>query len=68
MRAQDRMMEKKWGIFNHFLYNSEKGYPRNNDASESDILKMAEEWNEQVDSFDVEKLAKPCTKSVAVII
>ncbi len=58
MNAQDRMMEKKWGIFNHFLYASQKGYPRNNDASESDILKMAEEWNEQVDSFDADKLAE----------
>lgn len=58
MNAQDRMMEKKWGIFNHFLYSSEKGYPRNNDATEAEIQKMAEEWNEQVDSFDTEKLAK----------
>ena len=26
MNAQDRMMNKKWGIFNHYLYYSEKGY------------------------------------------
>lgn len=58
MNAQDRMMQKKWGIFNHFLYGSEKGYRdfRGGDAEEMRL--MAEEWNEQVESFDVEKLAK----------
>ena len=26
MKNQDRMMAGKWGIFNHYLYYSEKGY------------------------------------------
>ena len=50
MNSQDRMMNKKWGIFNHYLYGSRKG------ATTSD--EMAEEWNEQVNSFDTERLAK----------
>lgn len=49
MNAQDRMMSKKWGIFNHYLYGSAKGA--------TTIEEMAEEWNSFVDSFDTEKLA-----------
>ncbi|MBO4407436.1 MAG: alpha-L-fucosidase [Clostridia bacterium] len=61
MNAQDRMMQKKWGIFNHYLYYSEKGYHfGHEDPAEENaaILRMAEEWNEQIDSFDTEKLAR----------
>jgi len=61
MNPQDRMMQRKWGIFNHFLYGSEKGYHEelaHGADEESVILKMAREWNEQVDSFDTEKLAE----------
>ena len=58
MNAQDRMMSKKWGIFNHYLYYSEKGYPDINADEETNILNMAKEWNDQVNSFDVENLAK----------
>ncbi len=50
MNAQDRMMNHKWGIFNHYLYGTEKGA--------STLDEMAEEWNEQVNSFDTERLAK----------
>lgn len=49
-------MEKKWGIFNHYLYYSEKGY-RYDTEDADEVRRMAAEWNEQVDSFDVEKLA-----------
>lgn len=58
MTAQDRMMQKKWGVFNHFLYGSEKGYTDYRADDKEEILRMAEEWNQQVDSFDVEKLAR----------
>ena len=54
MNAQDRMMEKKWGIFNHYLYYSEKNV--------STIDEMCEEWNEQVNSFDTDKLAETLHK------
>lgn len=57
MNAQDRMMSKKWGIFNHFLYGSERGYTRFRGDDPDEMVKMAEEWNEQVDSFDTDKLA-----------
>lgn len=61
MNAQDRMMQKKWGIFNHYLYTSEKGYysELKNGADENAILlKMAREWNEQVNAFDTDKLGR----------
>ena len=58
MNAQDRMMQKKWGIFNHFLYGSEKGYTDWRGGDPAEIRKMAAEWNEQVDSFDTQKLAE----------
>lgn len=50
MNAQDRMMQKKWGIFNHYLYYSERNV--------TTITEMAEEWNEQVASFDTDRLAE----------
>ena len=50
MDSQDRMMNNKWGIFNHYLYGSEKGV--------TTLDEMAEEWNEQVNSFDTARLAK----------
>lgn len=62
MNSQDRMRDKKWGVFNHFLYTSEKGHPdlniNNSVVDQSIITEMAKEWNEQVDSFDAEKLAE----------
>ena len=57
MNAQDRMMHKKWGVFNHFLYGSERGYTDYKGETD-EIRLMAAEWNEQVDSFDVEQLAR----------
>ena len=57
MNAQDRMMQNKWGIFNHYLYYSEKGYTDIRGERPDEIKRMAEEWNEQTRSFDVEKLA-----------
>ena len=56
MNAQDRMMNKKWGVFNHFLYGSEKGYTDYKGETD-EIRLMAAEWNEQVDSFDTDRLA-----------
>lgn len=50
MNAQDRMMNNKWGIFNHYLYGSEKGV--------TTLDEMAEEWNEYVNSFDTKRLAE----------
>ena len=58
MNAQDRMMSRKWGVFNHYLYGSEKGYTDFRGQRPDEIRKMAEEWNEMADSFDVEKLAR----------
>ena len=56
--AQDRMMNRKWGIFNHYLYYSEKGYTDYKGENEDTIRLMAEEWNGQTASFDAEKLAR----------
>ena len=56
MNAQDRMMNRKWGVFNHYLYYSEKGYWDWNDPAV--VRKMAAEWNEQVNAFDTERLAR----------
>lgn len=46
----DRMFRKRWGVFNHYLYGNPggglPGQPEEHD------------WNAQVDSFDVERLAK----------
>lgn len=50
MNAQDRMMNSRWGIFNHYLYGSDKLH--------TDIADMAAEWNEFVDSFDTKRLAE----------
>ncbi len=50
-------MQKKWGIFNHYLYYSEKGYTDIRGERPDEMRKMAAEWNEQTRSFDVEKLA-----------
>lgn len=58
MDAQDRMMQNKWGIFNHYLYYSEKGYTDFRGERPDEMRKMAAEWNEQTCSFDVEKLAE----------
>ena len=58
MNAQDRMMQKKWGVFNHYLYYSEKGYRDYRAENAEEILQMAAEWNAQTEAFDAEKLAK----------
>ena len=58
MNAQDRMMLKKWGIFNHYLYGSEKGYTDYRAENKDAILKMAAEWNDMVDSVDTDRLAR----------
>ena len=46
MRQTDRMLERRWGVFNHFLYEDdpESGAPR--------------DWNEMVNGFDVDRIAK----------
>ena len=56
MNPQDRMLSKKWGIFNHYLYGSQKGYPYK--EAHKYEKEMAEEWNERVNAFDVERLAE----------
>ena len=58
MNAQDRMMRRKWGIFNHYLYGSEKGYTDYTGKEEAAVRLMAEEWCEQTESFDVDRLAE----------
>ena len=58
MNAQDRMMRKKWGVFNHYLYYSEKGYTDWRGGDPEEIRRMAAEWNEQTRAFDVEMLAQ----------
>lgn len=50
-------MSRKWGIFNHYLYYSEKGYKDIRGEDPEEIRKMGEEWCEQTESFDVERLA-----------
>ncbi len=46
----DRMYERRWGVFNHFLY----GAP----GSEKPDCPDTSDWNEMVESFDVERVAK----------
>ena len=58
MNAQDRMASRKWGIFNHYLYYSEKGYTDYRAENPEEIRLMAGEWNRQVESFDTERLAR----------
>ncbi len=59
MNAQDRMMNKKWGIFNHYLYWSEKGPSFFEGKDEQTImLDMAKEYNEQVNAVDTDKMAE----------
>ncbi len=62
MNAQDRFMQKKWGVFNHYLYYSEKGYfiprPCSPEEENAALKKMAAEWDEQTRAFDVERLAE----------
>ena len=62
MDAQDRMMRRKWGVFNHYLYYSEKGYTDFRCADPAEARLMAAEWNEMVNAFDVHKLARTLHK------
>ncbi|MBQ6118563.1 MAG: hypothetical protein IJK98_04985 [Clostridia bacterium] len=58
MTAQDRMMRRKWGVFNHFLYGSERGYTDYRGDNPEEIRRMAAEWNDMVDSVDTDRLAR----------
>ena len=46
----DRLLARRWGVFNHFLYG--------NPGSEMPQGKDIADWNEQVESFDVERVAR----------
>lgn len=46
----DRMYERRWGVFNHFLYG--------NPGSELPDGPDLSDWNERVNNFDVERVAK----------
>jgi len=48
-QISDNLFQKRWGVFNHFLYGEPGSTPRSN-TDESD-------WNERVNALDVEKIA-----------
>lgn len=48
--ALDRLRARRWGVFNHFLY----GAPGSDLPDRPD----ARPWNDMVDSFDVERVAR----------
>jgi hypothetical protein len=50
--AQDRFLSRKWGVFHHYLHGLQNG----SDERRNPVGKPAD-WNDCVDSFDVEKLA-----------
>lgn len=61
MTPQDRMMSRRWGVFNHYLYYSEKGlaFPdAEGEAWEAGVAPMALEWCGQTESFDTDRLAR----------
>lgn len=49
MEMKEYMRSKRWGVFNHYLPWPKQGTPR---------AEAAKQWNDTVDSFDTEKLAK----------
>ncbi len=53
--AQKRMYDRRWGVFNHFLY-FEKNYevPEGVEPVQFHI----DNWNKRVDMFDVERVAR----------
>lgn len=46
----DRLLEKRWGVFNHFLYNPP--------GSSMDFGPDTVDWNERVNQLDVELIAR----------
>ncbi|MBR3423606.1 MAG: hypothetical protein IKG80_03860 [Clostridia bacterium] len=52
MHPADRLFEKKWGVFNHYLYHEQncEGDPHNQGAGETP-------WDECVRALDVERMA-----------
>ena len=52
MHPADRLFEKKWGVFNHYLYHEQncEGDPHNQGAGETP-------WDECVRALDVERTA-----------
>ena len=53
MAISDKMKEKKWGVFNHYLYNIQNNpaLPNNQGAGETD-------WHTCTEALDVEKIAR----------
>lgn len=51
-KETDRLLEKKIGVFNHFLYRLQ-----NNPQECNNLGRGITDWNELVENFDVEKLA-----------
>ncbi|MBQ7921333.1 MAG: hypothetical protein IJ325_01985 [Clostridia bacterium] len=53
--AQERLLKRRWGVFNHFLY-FEKEYevPEGADPVQFHL----DNWNRRVEMFDVERVAK----------
>ena len=48
-QLSDRILSRRWGVFNHFLYG--------NPGSEMPTGKDLSDWNAQVENFDVERVA-----------
>ncbi len=49
MNGQDRLYQRRWGVFTHFLYGT---------PSEPERLSGSCDWNARVDGFDAEHLAR----------
>jgi len=47
--AQKRMLSRRWGVFNHYLYNMPWSVPEGIDRTD---------WNARVDRYDVKRVAK----------
>ena len=53
MAISDKMKDKKWGVFNHYLYNIQNNptFPNNQGAGETD-------WHTCTEALDVENIAR----------
>ncbi|MBE6541303.1 MAG: hypothetical protein E7672_02520 [Ruminococcaceae bacterium] len=46
--SQDRLVNKRWGVFNHYIWNN-KAHPERTDLGS---------WSDTIETFDTERLAK----------
>lgn len=50
---QDRMLQKKWGIFNHFLFDEPGDHPKVRESTRDGQI-----WDERVQKLDTERIAR----------